>query len=98
MTDPGVRRALARLAEQSGAPVAPRHRAAIDRASAATTDLDRAVAFVDGTGLTRLREAVRAAERADARLLAARGRRALRAFEQVRSAADGAANRPDPPA
>jgi hypothetical protein len=83
--DAGTRRALARLAERSATAVAPRHRATIDRASAAVHDLQRAVSFVESGGLARLEAAVVAAERADARTLSARGRRALRAFERFRT-------------
>ena len=98
MRDAETTRALARLAERSATAVAPRHRATIDRASAAVVDLQRAVSFVESGGRARLEVAVVAAERADARALSARGRRALRAFERFRTvtSADAAGSPNDP--
>lgn|GEM_PF-997320 len=65
------------------------YRAVIERAVAATEDVEAAAAFVDSVGLDRLEAAVSAAER-EVSGLAADGRAALATFERFRAAAAGA--------
>jgi len=75
----------------SGAVVSDEHaeyRQIIDRATAATDDIEAAAEFVDSTGLDQLREAVNRAER-EVSGLATEGRAALDAFERYRLAAKG---------
>jgi len=69
---------------------APRveYRRIIDRASAATDDIELAAEFVDSTGLDRLHDAVERAEQ-EVSGAAAEGREALEAFERFRLAAKG---------
>lgn len=64
------------------------YRAVIERAVAATEDLDAAAAFVESVGLDRLETAVGRAER-EVSGLAADGREALATFERFRVAAQG---------
>jgi hypothetical protein len=64
------------------------YRAVIERAVAATDDLDAAADFVDSVGLDRLDSAVRSAER-EVSGLADDGREALATYERFRIAAEG---------
>ncbi|MFB6164062.1 MAG: hypothetical protein ABEJ31_02790 [Haloarculaceae archaeon] len=94
MSDPAtVKRTLARLADR--APAAPStplgsdrddYRTVVDAGTAATDSLAAAAAFADEVGVDRLAAAVeRAAAQAD-HAAARRGRRALAAFDDARSA------------
>ncbi|WP_262175708.1 hypothetical protein [Haloarcula laminariae] len=64
------------------------YRSVIERATAATEDVDAAAAFVESVGLERLERAVERAERGVSGL-ADDGREALAAFERFRVAAAG---------
>lgn len=70
---------LRRLAGLDGAAV-------VDRAEAATADLERAATFVDEGGLVELERTVEATDDPDVQ---ARGERALSAFRRFRTAAVG---------
>ena len=83
-----VKRALAALATRTDTARRP-YVAVIDEANAARTDLRRAAGFVDAVGLSRLADAVDAADRADDEGAAERGREALDAYRAFRRAADG---------
>ena len=63
-------------------------RAVIERAVAATTDIDAAAEFVDSVGLDRLESAVETAEQ-EVSGLTEDGRAALATFERFRIAAEG---------
>lgn len=69
--------------------VAPHHRRTIDRAVAATRDIDLAARFAVEVGTAELERAVGAAERAGATAVASQGRRALRTFKHYERAAAG---------
>lgn len=73
-----VRSALRRLVA--------REERVIERADAATDDLDAALAFVESVGVAELERAI---ERAEDPTRVARGERALRAFRRFRRAAAG---------
>lgn len=64
------------------------YRRIIDRASAATEDIELAAEFLDSNGLERLHDAVDRAER-EVSGVATEGRDALEAFERFRLAAEG---------
>jgi hypothetical protein len=64
------------------------YRLVIERAVAATEDIDAAAAFVESVGLDRLEAAVETAER-EVSGLVAEGREALVTFERFRVAAEG---------
>lgn len=79
-TDPdGVKASLRRLADAD-------ERAVIERAEAATRDLEAAAEFVETTGLDELAAAVETVDDED---LSARGERALTAYRRFREAAAG---------
>jgi len=65
------------------------YRTTVDRAVAATDDIEAAAAFAEAGGVERLRRAVATAERRDDDRTARAGRRALAAFERLRRAARG---------
>jgi len=91
-TDEFGRADLAKSADDDGLdrvgtdPVDDGYRAVIERASAATADLDDAAAFAEDIGVAALEAAVREAER-EVSTLADDGRAALRAFRRYRHAA-----------
>jgi len=68
--------------------VAVEYRRVIERAVAATDDIEAAAAFVESVGLDGLERAVERAER-EVSGLAADGREALATFERYRTAAEG---------
>ena len=79
--------ALASTAPERGEAGAS-YRAVIERAVAATEDLDAAAEFVDTVGMDRLEAAVKTAEH-EVSGLAGDGREALATFERFRAAAEG---------
>ncbi|WP_144924915.1 hypothetical protein [Halorubrum salsamenti] len=83
-----VKRALSALASRTDTATHPSI-AVIDEADAARSDLQRAAAFVDADGVSRLDEAIAAAERAGDEAAAERGREARTAFRRFRAAAAG---------
>ena len=68
--------------------VSTAYRAVIDEGSAAVDSLRAAAGFVEDGGLEELEDAIAAAEDTDDHAAARRGRRALRALEQLRTAAE----------
>lgn len=87
-TTHAVKRALAALATRTDTARGP-YAAVIEEADAARADLPRAAGFLDAVGLDRLEAATDAAADAGERVLADRGREALRAYRGLRAAAAG---------